>query len=333
MVDSIGKRPPGGILRFAAADEHLLRWNLLERPHCRNIACGQALPLRPTYVGSEGISKGEHVMKKLLMATVATIALSAGGAWAAEPGAKAGAEMKGQAAGKAETTGSGAAAKSDADVKAGTEMKPSGTPKAKAEGPAKSEAPKARAESPAKSDAPKARSEMKGKSETTGSGSETKSGADVKGGASSKSQTTGAGSDSNKAAEPKAGTTSPTGAAGRNGQPSSSSPSTQTGSGSSTTTATTGSNTGAAVSLTNEQKTKIRTSVLQAGSAPKIERSQINFSLSVGTVVPRSIRVVTVPATLVEIHPAWRGYRYFVVGDEIIIVEPDTLRIVAVLTV
>jgi hypothetical protein len=260
-------------------------------------------------------------MKKLLMATVATIALSAGGAWAAEPGAKAGAEMKGQAAGKAETTGSGAAAKSDADVKAGTEMKPGGAPKAKAE-------------SPAKSDAPKARSEMKGKSETTGagSGSETKSGsgADVKGGPNSKSQTTGAGADSNKAAEPKADSRNPTGAAGRADQPSSPN---QGGSSSSTTTATTGSNTGAAVSLTNEQKTKIRTSVLQAGSAPKIERSQINFSLSVGTVVPRSIRVVTVPATLVEIHPAWRGFRYFVVADEIIIVEPDTLKIVAVLTV
>ena len=51
-------------------------------------------------------------MKKLLMATVATIALTAGGDWAAEPTAQGGgakAEMKGQAAGKAETTGSGAA--------------------------------------------------------------------------------------------------------------------------------------------------------------------------------------------------------------------------------
>src|SRR5262249_7789372 len=102
---------------------------------------------------------------------------------------------------------------------------------------------------------------------------------------------------------------------------------------SSSTTATTGSNTGGAVSLTNEQKTKIRTSVLQAGSAPKIERSQINFSLNVGTVVPRSVHVAAVPTTLVEIHPAWRGFKYFVVADEIIIVEPDTLRIVAVLTV
>ena len=49
--------------------------------------------------------------------------------------------------------------------------------------------------------------------------------------------------------------------------------------------------------------------------------------------VPRSVKFVAVPATLVEIHPAWRGYRYFVVDDEIIIVEPRTLKIVAVLVV
>ena len=47
--------------------------------------------------------------------------------------------------------------------------------------------------------------------------------------------------------------------------------------------------------------------------------------------VPRSVQFVTVPATLVEIHPAWRGYSYFIVDDEIIIVEPRTLKIVAVL--
>jgi hypothetical protein len=45
------------------------------------------------------------------------------------------------------------------------------------------------------------------------------------------------------------------------------------------------------------------------------------------------VKVVPVPPTLVEIHPAWRGYSYFIVDDEIIIVEPRTLRIVAVLDV
>ena len=29
--------------------------------------------------------------------------------------------------------------------------------------------------------------------------------------------------------------------------------------------------------------------------------------------------------------PAWRGYEYFLVGDDIIVVEPGTHRIVAVI--
>jgi hypothetical protein len=81
--------------------------------------------------------------------------------------------------------------------------------------------------------------------------------------------------------------------------------------------------------LSTEQKTKIRTTVINRG--PKV--SNVNFAISVGTVVPSSISVVAVPPTLVEYYPQWRGYRYFVVGDEIIIVEPRTLRIVAVLDV
>jgi hypothetical protein len=82
-------------------------------------------------------------------------------------------------------------------------------------------------------------------------------------------------------------------------------------------------------SLTAEQKTKIRTTVISR--APKV--GNVNFSVNVGTVVPRSVSVVAVPPTLIEIYPEWRGYMYFVVGDEIIIVEPRTLRIVAVLDV
>jgi hypothetical protein len=97
------------------------------------------------------------------------------------------------------------------------------------------------------------------------------------------------------------------------------------------TQTTTGSRTSPnAVELTTEQKAKVRSTVL-TGNAPRV--TNVNFTINVGTVVPRSVRIVAVPATLVEIHPAWRGYMYFVHGDEIVIVEPGTLRIVAVLTV
>ena len=84
------------------------------------------------------------------------------------------------------------------------------------------------------------------------------------------------------------------------------------------------------VSLTTEQKTTIRTKVLTS-SAPRV--TNVNFDIRLGTVVPRTVRVAPVPVTLIEIEPRWRGYMYFVYADEIIIVEPRTLEIVAVLAV
>ena len=82
--------------------------------------------------------------------------------------------------------------------------------------------------------------------------------------------------------------------------------------------------------LSTEQRTKIRSTVLTA-NAPRV--TNVNFSVNVGTVVPRTVRLVAVPPTLIEIHPAWRGYRYFVYNDRIVIVEPDTLRIITIIDV
>ncbi|WP_253706255.1 DUF1236 domain-containing protein [Bradyrhizobium sp. WD16] len=97
-----------------------------------------------------------------------------------------------------------------------------------------------------------------------------------------------------------------------------------------TSSQTTVGATGSSINLTPDQRTKIRQTVLTS-SAPRV--ANVNFSIHVGTVILRTVHVVEVPSTLIEIHPDWRGYRYFVVHDQIIIVEPDSLRIVAVLDV
>lgn len=94
--------------------------------------------------------------------------------------------------------------------------------------------------------------------------------------------------------------------------------------------ATVGSASSGSVNLTTEQRTEIRQTVLTQ-SAPRA--TNINFAVNVGTVVPSTVHVVEVPTTIVKIHPQWRGFRYFVVNDEIVIVEPRTLKIVAVLNV
>ena len=89
---------------------------------------------------------------------------------------------------------------------------------------------------------------------------------------------------------------------------------------------------GGSVTLSTEQRTKIRTTVLQGSNAPRV--TNVNFSIRVGTVVPRDrVRLVTVSPILVEIHPEWRGFVYFIVDDQIIIVEPRSYKIVAVLEV
>jgi hypothetical protein len=85
---------------------------------------------------------------------------------------------------------------------------------------------------------------------------------------------------------------------------------------------------GAAASLSTEQRATIRTAVKQQNAKPM---TNVNFSISLGTRVPRSVHFYRVPMELVQIYPRWRGYEYFLVGGQIIVVNPRTHEIVAVL--
>ncbi len=59
--------------------------------------------------------------------------------------------------------------------------------------------------------------------------------------------------------------------------------------------------------------------------------NDVNISVSVGAPLPRSVRVYDVPRDVVEIYPEFRGKRYTVVRDEIVVIEPRTNKVVAVL--
>jgi hypothetical protein len=84
---------------------------------------------------------------------------------------------------------------------------------------------------------------------------------------------------------------------------------------------------GGRVTLNEEQRTRIEKTVLSGRDVPRIDR--VDFTVDVGTVVPREVRFVHVPETLVEINPEWRDDEYFVVRQEIVIVDRSR-RIVAV---
>ena len=261
-------------------------------------------------------------MKKSLLATVAAVALFAGTGFAAaegatkeQPGMKAGADVKGQAdVQKSGNAKAGTEMKADTKAKAGTEMKADTKVKPQATGAAET-----KAGADVKADT-KAKAATEGKDQKAG---------DTK--ARTKSQTTGQGSQGQM--DPKSQQSAPSQQGTQAPAQRSQTPAQRSGQGAQAPAAQgqTTTNTNVSVNLTPEQKSRIRTTVIQSSNAPRV--SNVNFSISVGTVVPRSVKVVAVPSTLVEIHPAWRGYMYFIVGDEIIIVEPRTLKIVAVLDV
>jgi hypothetical protein len=90
---------------------------------------------------------------------------------------------------------------------------------------------------------------------------------------------------------------------------------------------------GAAVTLSSEQRSRIREAILRQPNRPRTARA--NFNIRVGERIPRDrlrfVDLEPLPQTIVEVEPEWQGYLYFLVGDEIVVVDPDSLEIVAIL--
>ncbi len=92
---------------------------------------------------------------------------------------------------------------------------------------------------------------------------------------------------------------------------------------------------GTNVHFSTQQRTRIRQTIIDAHNAPRADH--VGFSVNVGTVITRPeisrIHVIPVPEYLVRIEPRWRGLEYFVFRDEVVIVNPRDLRIVAIVPV
>ena len=133
--------------------------------------------------------------------------------------------------------------------------------------------------------------------------------------------------DHNRSAEDRNGKTTDhnRSAEDRNGMKSNSSRSaTDTNRSSTTTTGQAGSG----AKLSTEQRTKITTVIKNEHIRPE---TNVNFSISVGTRVPREVHFHPLPAEIVTVYPDWRGYEFFLVRDQIVVVDPRTFEIVAVL--
>jgi hypothetical protein len=86
---------------------------------------------------------------------------------------------------------------------------------------------------------------------------------------------------------------------------------------------------GANVQLTQDQRSKIKDVVVSDRNVARAD--SVNFNIRVGVAVPRTVHVAVLPAEVVTIVPEYRGFEYVVVGDQLLIIDPNTLEIVAIL--
>ena len=90
---------------------------------------------------------------------------------------------------------------------------------------------------------------------------------------------------------------------------------------------TTGSR-GASVQLSQTQRSKIQ-AVIGHSSAARV--TNVNFNVAVGVAIPRTVHVEVLPQDIVEVVPQFEGFDYIIVGDNILIIDPDTLEIVDII--
>jgi anti-sigma factor RsiW len=99
--------------------------------------------------------------------------------------------------------------------------------------------------------------------------------------------------------------------------------------------------------VSEDQHSQIKTAIAR-GTSPRVDRRLLNFDVAIGSRVPQSLHVVTLPDELVKIVPQYRGFNYFLISyrtkdpggadyffvkDELVIVDPKTLEIVAIVPV
>ena len=81
------------------------------------------------------------------------------------------------------------------------------------------------------------------------------------------------------------------------------------------------------IALDTQQQTSIGQAMAQRGFKPL---TNVSFSIAVGTKVPAAVQLRALPSDLVTFVPQYRGYSFVVVEEQIVIVDPGTHEIVAI---
>ncbi|WP_273289012.1 MULTISPECIES: DUF1236 domain-containing protein [Methylorubrum] len=80
--------------------------------------------------------------------------------------------------------------------------------------------------------------------------------------------------------------------------------------------------------MSSTQRTEFRQSITRSNVRAV---SNVNFAVRVGTAIPRSVSLHPLPPAILTLVPAYRGLQFILVGDDIVIIDPDTYEIVDVI--
>jgi hypothetical protein len=81
--------------------------------------------------------------------------------------------------------------------------------------------------------------------------------------------------------------------------------------------------------LDGRQRSRIHSAIFAHRGITRL--SHADFDIRVNAIVPRHVHLVPVPEDVVRIYPRFRRDRVVIIEDEVVIVDPVTFRIIAVL--
>ena len=80
------------------------------------------------------------------------------------------------------------------------------------------------------------------------------------------------------------------------------------------------------IQLSDEQRAALRTKLDRTQSA-----SDVSTPVTIGTALPAAVKLSAIPPSLSEIVPAYTGYQFVWVRDELVIVDPVNRVVMAVI--
>jgi Protein of unknown function (DUF1236) len=83
------------------------------------------------------------------------------------------------------------------------------------------------------------------------------------------------------------------------------------------------------VHLSDDQRTRIKGIIVKDRNVARVTTP--SFHVAVGTAVPRDVHVAVLPPDVIQVVPEYEGFDYVMVGDQLLIIDPVTMEIVAIL--